>query len=139
MTDHLDFPANLESPLGNALYLIRLRHEVPRWVSGHWQQVSVKQRAASQRFEIDRAKPQPWHPKRWQPPEGRESPRERLMGHRRAMLHYAFAGWMRFHQRNRDHYAATPWWHVGPHIERRKQARAAYEAATAEAIRARHL
>jgi hypothetical protein len=107
-----------QSQLSKALYVIRLRHG-PFRSAGRWIRRTVAQRRASnERDWASRMKPNPWRPKPWQPDSGRESPREEWMSWRRSMLHYAYPGWMRFHQRNRDHLAATPWWHIAPHIER---------------------
>jgi hypothetical protein len=94
---HLAFPANQESPIGDALRRIRLRHDVPRWVGDRWVHVSVKQRVERHARELFGTKKRPDdYPKRWQPPEGRESPREEMMSWRRSLYHYAFPGWMRF-------------------------------------------
>lgn len=94
---HLAFPANQESPIGDALRRIRLRHDRSRWVGGRWIHVSAKQRAQNQARELAHAKRRGDDPKRWQPPEGRESPREELMSWRRSTVSYGFPGWMRFY------------------------------------------
>jgi hypothetical protein len=93
---HLGFPETHESPIGDALRRIRLRHDVPRLVGSRWFHVSVKQRAAHQARELAGTKRRRDDPKRWQPAEGRESPREEWMSWRHSFTHYAFPGWMRF-------------------------------------------
>lgn len=95
---HLDFPANQESPIGDALRRVRLRFDVPRWVGVRWVHVSVKQRADNQAREFARTRRRDDDPKRWQPDHGRESPREVWMDERRSMVRYAYPGWMRFYQ-----------------------------------------
>lgn len=94
---HLDFPACHESPIGDALRVIRLRTFVSRWVGDRWVHVSVKRRAEHNAFDLARVNRRPDHPKRWQPPEGRESPREAFMDmDRRSRIRYEYAGAMRY-------------------------------------------
>jgi hypothetical protein len=93
---HLDFPACHESPIGDALRRIRLRHERSRWVGDRWVHVSVKRRAQSHARMIAGTKRRSDYPKRWQPPEGREQPREEFMDWRRSSVRYKHPGCMRF-------------------------------------------
>lgn len=95
--NHLAFPENLWSPIGDPLRRIRLRIITSRRISGRWVHVSVKQRAEEQARELASAKRRDDSPKRWQPSEGRESPREEWMDWRRSMISYRFPGWMRFY------------------------------------------
>jgi hypothetical protein len=92
---HLGFPATHESPLGDVLRVIRLGHNVSRRIGDRWIHVSVRTRAERHARDLARVERQSWHPKRWQPPEGRESPREEWMAWRRSFTQYAYAGWMR--------------------------------------------
>lgn len=92
---HLAFPANLESPISDALRCIRLGHNVSRRIGDRWVHVSVKTRAERHARDLARVERQSYHPKRWQPPEGRESPREEWMSWRRSFTHYAYPGFMR--------------------------------------------
>lgn len=86
-----------QSHLSKALYVIRLRHD-PFVSGGRWYRTTVAQRRRNNIREWDmRMKSEPWHPKRWQPGCGRESPREEWMNWRRSMVAYSFPGWMRFH------------------------------------------
>lgn len=85
-----------QSELSRALYVVRLRHG-PFRSGDRWIRRSVAQRRAHNEHEMDGLKPKSWHPKRWQPPEGRESPREELMGlGRRCSVRYAYPGAMRY-------------------------------------------
>src|SRR5437899_1810770 len=81
-----------QSSLSRALYVIRLRHG-PFVSAGRWYRRTVAQRRESNTREWDlRMKTAPWHPKRWQPPEGRESPREDWMGWRSFRDAYSYPG-----------------------------------------------
>lgn len=86
-----------QAALSKALYVIRLRHgpfrSGDRWI----RRTVAERRRSNERAWDSRMKVQPWHPKRWQPDHGRESPREEWMSWRRSMIAYSFPGWMRFH------------------------------------------
>ena len=93
----LGWRANQRSPLGDALRVIRLRHDVSSWISGRWIHVSVARRVRDHAQRLDHARrsraERPWHPD-----EGRESPREELKWWRESPIRYAYPGWMAHHK-----------------------------------------
>lgn len=97
MFERLGFKANLASPLGNALYVIRLRQMAPFRSGGQWIRRPFKLRVETIRSETDGARRSRKIPP-WLPAGGRQSPREEMMGWRRSMVRYAYPGWMRFYQ-----------------------------------------
>lgn len=86
-----------QAAISKALYVIRLRHG-PFNSGGRWIRRTVTERRDDNTRQWNCwMRREAWHPKPWQPPEGRESPREDWMSWRRSMVRYAYPGWMRFY------------------------------------------